>query len=68
MTYQAAVFDMDGLLLDTEKVAMQAFRDACEYLSLPMLEDVYLRIIGCNAEGIKKIICAEAIFHQSTME
>ena len=58
MTYQAAVFDMDGLLLDTEKVAMQAFRDACEYLSLPMLEDVYLKIIGCNAEGIKNIICA----------
>ena len=56
MTYQAAVFDMDGLLLDTEKVAMQAFRDACKVLSLPMLEDVYLGIIGCNAEGIENVI------------
>jgi len=56
MTYQAAVFDLDGLLLDTEKVCMQAFRDACEALSLPMLEDVYLGIIGCNAQGIERVI------------
>ena len=56
MSYQAAVFDMDGLLLDTERVCMQAFRDACEVLALPMLEDVYLGIIGCNAEGIERVI------------
>ena len=57
MNYQAAIFDMDGLLLDTERVCMQAFRDACEALSLPMLEDVYLGIIGCNAQGIEQVIC-----------
>ena len=56
MNYLAAVFDLDGLLLDTEKVCMQAFRDACDALSLPMLEDVYLGIIGCNAQGIERII------------
>ena len=58
MSYQAAIFDMDGLLLDTERVCMQAFRDACDALSLPMLEEVYLGIIGCNAEGIEQVICA----------
>lgn len=58
MNYQAAIFDMDGLLLDTERVCQQAFRDACQSLSLPILEDVYLKIIGCNAQGIKEIICA----------
>ena len=57
MNYQAAVFDMDGLLLDTERLCMQAFRGACEALSLPMLEDVYLGIIGCNAQGIEQVIC-----------
>ncbi|WP_028862697.1 HAD family hydrolase [Psychromonas aquimarina] len=56
MNYQAAVFDMDGLLLDTEKVCMQAFREACEFLSLPMLEDVYLGIIGSNAAGIEQVL------------
>ncbi|MCP4324608.1 MAG: HAD family phosphatase [Psychromonas sp.] len=58
MNYQAAIFDMDGLLLDTERVCQQAFRDACEFLSLPFLEDTYLAIIGCNAVGIEKIITA----------
>jgi len=57
MNYQAAIFDMDGLLLDTEKVCMQAFADACKALSLPMLKEVYLGIIGCNAQGIKQVIC-----------
>lgn len=56
MTYQAAIFDMDGLLLDTERVCMQAFRETCECLSLPMLEDVYLSIIGSNSDGIKRIM------------
>ena len=56
MTYQAAIFDMDGLLLDSERVCMQAFREACAFLSLPMLEDVYLNIIGSNSTGIKRTI------------
>jgi len=58
MNYQAAIFDMDGLLLDTERVCQQAFRDACQSLSLPFLGDAYLNIIGCNAQGIKEAICA----------
>lgn len=56
MNYQAAIFDMDGLLLDTERVCQQAFRDACKFLSLPFLEETYLSIIGCNAQGIEAIL------------
>ena len=56
MNYQAAIFDMDGLLLDTESVCMQAFAGACEALALPMLEDVYLGAIGCNAQRIEQVI------------
>jgi HAD superfamily hydrolase (TIGR01509 family) len=57
MTFCAAVFDMDGLLLDTERVCQKAFKQACDVLSLPFLEDVYLNIIGRNAQGIEKTIC-----------
>jgi beta-phosphoglucomutase-like phosphatase (HAD superfamily) len=56
MNYQAAIFDMDGLLLDTERVCQQAFQDACRHLSLPILNDVYLNIIGGNAQHAKHII------------
>lgn len=56
MNYHAAIFDMDGLLLDTERVSLQTFSDACNALAQPMLEDVYLQAIGCNAATIKEII------------
>ncbi|PSW20773.1 HAD family phosphatase [Photobacterium sanctipauli] len=55
MNYQAAIFDMDGLLLDTERVCMRIFKEACEVQNLPFHEDVYLSIIGRNAAGIEGI-------------
>jgi len=56
MSYQAAVFDMDGLLLDTERVCMQAFEKACQELSLTFVKSAYLKIIGRNAKGIEEAI------------
>ncbi|GDY27084.1 phosphatase [Agarivorans sp. Toyoura001] len=58
MTYRAAVFDMDGLLLDSERLAYDTFAAACGDLGLEFKEQVYLGIIGSNAEKIKQIICA----------
>ncbi len=55
MNYQAAVFDMDGLLLDTEKVCMRIFRQACDTLKLPFYEDTYLSIIGQNSVAIDRV-------------
>jgi len=56
MTFQAAIFDMDGLLLDTERVCMKIFKQACEVRNVPFLEEVYLSIIGRNAAGIEQVI------------
>jgi HAD superfamily hydrolase (TIGR01509 family) len=58
VNYQAAIFDMDGLLLDTERVCKGVFEEACIALSIPFLEDVYLDIIGRNAQGIEQVLRA----------
>ncbi|WP_417347540.1 HAD family hydrolase [Ferrimonas sp.] len=55
MTFQAAIFDMDGLLLDTERLCMRIFKEACAVQNLPFFEDVYLSIIGRNSVGIERI-------------
>ena len=55
MNYHAAIFDMDGLLLDTERVCMRVFQEACEVQQLPFYKEVYLSIIGRNAAGIEAI-------------
>lgn len=55
MKFQAAIFDMDGLLLDTERVCMQVFKQACETVNQPFYEDIYLSIIGRNAAGIDAV-------------
>lgn len=46
---------MDGLLLDTERVCMCIFKEACEAQNLPFFEEVYLTIIGRNAAGVEAI-------------
>lgn len=56
MNFDAAIFDMDGLLLDTERVCMRVFKQACAAQNVPFLEEVYLSIIGCNSAGIEQII------------
>ncbi|MDN3616047.1 MAG: HAD family hydrolase [Vibrio gallaecicus] len=55
MNFQAAIFDMDGLLLDTERVCMRIFEEACQAQGVPFLKDVYLNIIGCNAKTIEQL-------------
>lgn len=56
MNYKAAIFDMDGLLLDTEQVCMTAFQQTCTEMDIPFKQDIYLSIIGRNQAGIKPII------------
>lgn len=55
MKIDAAIFDMDGLLLDTERLCMRVFKQACDTVQQPFYEDVYLSIIGRNSAGIEQI-------------
>lgn len=54
--YQAAVFDMDGLLIDSERIAQQCFINACECYGVPFNPSVYLQVIGTNATTGRQIL------------
>lgn len=49
---------MDGLLLDSERLYSQAFREACEAHGQEMREDVWLRCIGTTDATSRQILAA----------
>ena len=56
MKFEALIFDMDGLLLETEAIAIKAFEEACATFGQPMKKEVYLCCIGTNEKRSKKIL------------
>ncbi len=59
MTYtapKALVFDMDGLLLDTERRGLESYLHACRVLGAQANVDVYRRCIGANGKLARRIL------------
>lgn len=54
----AVVFDMDGLLLDSERVASAAFEVACAELDIVLDPAVYARCIGSSWEATRQVLSA----------
>ena len=53
---RAVLFDMDGLLLDSERVAYTIGRETSEHLGLPWTHDVAMSMIGLNArDGYRRV-------------
>ncbi len=61
----AVVFDMDGLLLDTERLALSAFEDACAALGMQVDPRVYQRCIGSNAQTTRTILSVALGSHEA---
>ncbi len=52
----AVIFDMDGLLLDTERIAVDSWLEAAAAFGLQLTESIVHSTIGINWEGTKRII------------
>lgn len=53
---KAVVFDMDGVLFDTERVCMESWVAVADQRGLPNMETIFPRCIGGNANDSKKIV------------
>lgn len=56
MSLPGVIFDMDGLLLDSERICLEAFVKARRTFSLPESPDIYLRCVGMHAEACAEIM------------
>lgn len=56
MTYQAAIFDMDGLLLDTERLCLEAFVATRSAFELSPSPETFMQVVGRRGEQARQII------------
>ena len=54
--FEAVIFDMDGLLLDSEVIARDTFLDTCRHFELEPDVDLFMRCVGINAEAAAEIL------------
>jgi HAD superfamily hydrolase (TIGR01509 family) len=56
MKFKAAIFDMDGLLLDTERIFLDAFEQTCGDLGFKFEMELFVKLIGTNSVKTKEIL------------
>lgn len=54
--FQAAIFDMDGLLFDTESIARWAWKQALSNFGYVMNDDLYLEFVGRDLSWREKLL------------
>lgn len=52
MTYKAVIFDMDGLMFDTEAIYYAANKKTADRLGLDFTKDFYLQFVGASDKAL----------------
>ncbi len=54
----AVLFDMDGLLIDSERIAQEVTREASLHLGFALPESIALRMIGLSRDALERMLVA----------
>jgi len=54
---QAVIFDMDGLMLDTERMGLEIFKQTVSEFAFEVTTELYLQTVGRNWLDTQKILC-----------
>ena len=55
-TVDAVIFDMDGVLIDSERISFKCFQEVFKEYNYKIDEPFYLKLIGRNFDGIKAMM------------
>lgn len=53
---KAVIFDMDGVLVDTEVISRRFWYEAIENFGYEFQKEVFLSMLGRNEEGVKEVL------------